>query len=102
MTPAATRIDTFALVSARLLLASVVTVLAASRGMAVVTSSTRIDTSTSPSFTALWTPPDSFEDHDIQWPVTITQKPGGVTEAKVDRSGGQLLEFFGPGLGQYF
>jgi len=25
-----------------------------------------------------------------------------VTEAKVDRSGGQLLEFFGPGLGQYF
>ncbi|HXJ35478.1 MAG TPA: hypothetical protein VMS22_15700 [Candidatus Eisenbacteria bacterium] len=71
-------------------------------GVSAVTPFTRVDTQTSPSFTSIWVPPASFEASEIRWPVTITPQPGGVTEAKVSGSSDPLVEFFGPGLSQYF
>ena len=70
--------------------------------LGTVVPQTLIDTQTSPSFTSVWVPPDSYEASQILWPVTITPKPGGVTEGKVSGVHPPRLDFFGPGLDQYF
>mgnify|MGYP001582344580 CR=1 FL=1 len=88
--------------SQRVLAGSLLAMVVARSALGTVVPQTLIDTQTSPSFTSVWVPPASYEASQTLWPMTITPKPGGATEGKISGVNPARLDFFGPGLGQYF